>query len=63
MWILKTVVSLSYFLPFYTQKPGHIQPAIPSIFLLYLGLHPKDLFFLHKCSPWNTQVHFFTRVK
>lgn len=60
MWVMKTLVSLSYYPPFYTQKPGHILPAVCYFFLLYLGLHPKVLFSLHKCSLWNTQVHFFT---
>lgn len=63
MWVLKTVVSLSYYPPFYTQKPGHMLPAVPSFFLLYLRLHPKDLLSLHKCSPWNTQEPFFTQEK
>lgn len=63
IWVLKAVVSLSYYPPFYTQKPGHILPAIPSFFLLSLGLHPKDLFSLHKCSPWSTQVYFFIQDK
>lgn len=51
MWVLKTVVSLSYYPPFYTQKPGHMLPAVPSFFLLYLRLHQKIYF------PFINVVH------